>query len=201
MSLDASGTIAKTITFSKWKGRSYVRTRVIPHNPKSATQTATRSLMRFLTTQWAPNVIPDSWKPLADSKKISPFNEYVSYNMAQFTQFLFPSTEYPAARVSGAVAVAALTSVGGVKQITGVITSGANINSWGLVICISKTTGFTPARDNVALLVVDDQGTNNVAYTIVNVAAGPWFVRAANFNIDGTIGAFHAQTTATVTAV
>ena len=33
MSLDATGTIGKTATFSKWKGRNYVRQRVVPANP------------------------------------------------------------------------------------------------------------------------------------------------------------------------
>jgi len=34
-SLDASGTIAKAITFSKWRGRQYVRRHAIPKNPQS----------------------------------------------------------------------------------------------------------------------------------------------------------------------
>jgi hypothetical protein len=35
MSLDASGTVGKTATFSKWKGQNYVRLRVTPLNPQS----------------------------------------------------------------------------------------------------------------------------------------------------------------------
>lgn len=35
MSLDASGTVGKTATFSKWKGQNYVRLRVTPRNPQS----------------------------------------------------------------------------------------------------------------------------------------------------------------------
>lgn len=38
MSLDASGTVGKTCTFSKWKGRNYVRLRVTPMNPQSEGQ-------------------------------------------------------------------------------------------------------------------------------------------------------------------
>ena len=48
MSLDASGTVAKTTTFSKWKGRNYVRHRVIPRNPQSAGQVATRGYLGVL---------------------------------------------------------------------------------------------------------------------------------------------------------
>ena len=40
LSLDASGTVGGILTFSKWKGRPYVRTRVIPSNPKSGAKWA-----------------------------------------------------------------------------------------------------------------------------------------------------------------
>jgi len=38
MSLDASGTVGKTATFSKWKGRNYVRLRVTPMNRQTSNQ-------------------------------------------------------------------------------------------------------------------------------------------------------------------
>jgi len=43
MSIDASGSIASTIVFSKWKGRNYVRQLVVPANPRSAGQQLARS--------------------------------------------------------------------------------------------------------------------------------------------------------------
>lgn len=43
MSLDASGSVAKTITFSKWKGRNYVRQLTIPANPQTGDQQAVRT--------------------------------------------------------------------------------------------------------------------------------------------------------------
>jgi len=51
-SLAASGTIAKTLTFAKWKGIQYVRTRVIPANPRSALQTAVRNIFSTLNEMW-----------------------------------------------------------------------------------------------------------------------------------------------------
>ena len=46
MSLDASGTVAGTVVFSKWHGRNYVRQRVIPQNPRSEDQEFARNDMR-----------------------------------------------------------------------------------------------------------------------------------------------------------
>lgn len=48
MSLDASGTVGKTATFSKWKGRNYVRLRVTPMNPQSNEQAKTRTVLGLL---------------------------------------------------------------------------------------------------------------------------------------------------------
>ena len=47
-SLTASGTVGKTITYSNWKGRPYVRRRVIPLNPMLAGQMAVRNALRCI---------------------------------------------------------------------------------------------------------------------------------------------------------
>ena len=48
MSLDASGKIADTIVFAKWKGRNYVRQLVTPANPQTAGQKAVRAILGTL---------------------------------------------------------------------------------------------------------------------------------------------------------
>lgn len=48
MSIDASGTFADTLTASKWKGRNYMRQRVIPSNPQTSGQQAVRSILGTL---------------------------------------------------------------------------------------------------------------------------------------------------------
>ena len=45
MSLSASQTLGKTLVYSQWKGRYYVRLRVDPYNPKSDYQTGIRESM------------------------------------------------------------------------------------------------------------------------------------------------------------
>lgn len=44
-SLDASGQLAKTLVYSRWKGLKTVRSYVIPANPQSTAQTAQRNLL------------------------------------------------------------------------------------------------------------------------------------------------------------
>ena len=48
MSLAASGTLAKTLTASIWKGQPYMRLRVIPQNPQSDPQQTLRSILGTL---------------------------------------------------------------------------------------------------------------------------------------------------------
>lgn len=46
MSLEASGSVYGALTFAKWKGRQYVRSLVIPANPKTYAQLVARNAMR-----------------------------------------------------------------------------------------------------------------------------------------------------------
>lgn len=52
LGLGASGSIAKTLVASKWKGRPYMRQHVIPANPKTVGQTQTRDAFSFAAATW-----------------------------------------------------------------------------------------------------------------------------------------------------
>ena len=51
-SFTALGTIAKAITYSRWKGVGYARQRVIPANPNSLDQQETRNTFKMLSGLW-----------------------------------------------------------------------------------------------------------------------------------------------------
>lgn len=52
LSFGASGTVAKTQTYSKWRGRPYVRRHVIPSNPNTVAQQSTRSVFSVANSFW-----------------------------------------------------------------------------------------------------------------------------------------------------
>ena len=52
LSLDASGTIASTMTFSRWKGINYVRQRVIPTYSNTDEQMAVRDIVSDASIAW-----------------------------------------------------------------------------------------------------------------------------------------------------
>ena len=52
LSLDASGSVANTMTFSRWKGINYVRQRVIPTYKRTDEQAAVRDIVMDASVAW-----------------------------------------------------------------------------------------------------------------------------------------------------
>jgi hypothetical protein len=52
MSMDASGTVGDALTFSKWKGRNYVRQYVIPSYSNTTEQANIRDIVRKASIAW-----------------------------------------------------------------------------------------------------------------------------------------------------
>ena len=102
MSIGASGTLGKTLTYATWKGRSYCRERVIPANPRSAAQTGVRSMMSWISQRWnglsAPNKA--TWDEMAEIKQISAFNAMVGENLDRWQQNDTPTDAFPAAEAN-----------------------------------------------------------------------------------------------------
>jgi len=87
LSLDASGTVANTMTFSRWKGINYVRQRVIPTYTNTTAQAAIRLLVKNASQIWSSNGTDGTttidaayklaYKTAAEGKALSGFNVYM----------------------------------------------------------------------------------------------------------------------------
>lgn len=83
LSLDASGSVASTITFSRWKGVNYVRQRVIPTYSNTAKQADIRELITEASQAWMSESSPiDSaykaaYNAAAQGQAYSGFNLYM----------------------------------------------------------------------------------------------------------------------------
>jgi hypothetical protein len=96
-SLDASGTIANAMTFSKWKGKNYVRLRVIPANPQTAGQTSQRNTLAAAVSCWKNSTSlnatsKSSWDASASGTGMSGFNRFTSVFIRTNTQKTTPWT-------------------------------------------------------------------------------------------------------------
>lgn len=79
LSLSSSGSIADTLTYSKWKGRPYVRQRVVPANPQSVAQTTTRSVFANANSIWkiAPTLLVSPWDRFATGQVLTGRNAFM----------------------------------------------------------------------------------------------------------------------------
>lgn len=200
MSLDASGTLADTITFSKWKGRPYIRSRVVPSNPKSGGQVGMRAMFRFLTQFWASIAAGDkaTWEDRADAAAISPFNAFLSYNQFRARNFLAPTQAYPEAETAFSGTMGAASASAGVRSITVTQAVTAAGNGWAVAFYRSTSTGFSTAYDNLVAVKPFD-GTNDIVFVDSPLDPGTYYYNMRTISDDGALGAELGEVNDTVT--
>lgn len=83
LSMGATGTIGKSVTFAKWRGVAYARQRVIPSNPQTTAQQANRALFAFLREMWklGPTEVRAPWDAFAAGQKFTGMNKIVGENV------------------------------------------------------------------------------------------------------------------------
>jgi len=196
MSLDASGSIAKTITFSKWKGRSYVRELVIPANPKSGGQVGVRSTFKFITQIFGTlsALIVSHWKDIADQSSVTPLNSMVSRNQSDFSAGFgliqdptFTPGAVEAAPGGGAAAAA-------IRQLIVTWVDSGGADDWCTLIYASTVNGFTPSTAN--LVAVIPNGVQLFTHKGLSTGVAEYY-RIGGCETGGTLGTLAAQFTGT----
>lgn len=198
---DASGSLAGALTWSKWKGRNYVRRLVKPSNPKSGGQVGVRSMFKFLSQNWATigSTPQASWEARAEATSISPFNAYMSLNQFNWRNFLTPSQPNPPTRAETVDGIDTFTATAGVRQITITINDldVAGLN-WGFLIFKSLSTGFTPSVANLVAAIISAQATE-VLWVDTPLVPDTYYYDAKPFTFDGAEGALKGEINAVVT--
>lgn len=190
LSLDASGSLAGALVFSKWKGRNYVRQLVIPSNPRSGGQVGIRAMFKFLAQIWdgLSDANKATWEDRADDLIASPFNAFVSYNQRRWRNFTYPSKEDPAAETGTAPGAATGVATPGERAMTLVITDHANPPDFGYAIFRELTTGFTLAWDNCIAVVPWGSG-GTTTYIDSPLVPDQYFYNTVGFLATGLLGA------------
>jgi hypothetical protein len=199
LSMDASGTIAKTATFSKWKGRNYARSHVIPHNPKSVGQIGVRSMFKFLAQSWKEIAAGTQllWTPLATALNISGFNAYMQTDLARWRNFSVPSKDPTAAAAHTSAVLNAWTATAGVRQISLLISLTTKNANWGAAIFRSPTGTFTATWDK-CIAVVRIEDTNDHHFIDTPLAAAHYYYSHILFTDDGKASTESAEVDAIV---
>jgi hypothetical protein len=84
-SMSASGAIAKALVYSSWKGISYARSYVIPANPKSTAQEATRGAFRWVHDAYKLSdlEVQQLWTLWAKGQPMTAANAFASHNVGR----------------------------------------------------------------------------------------------------------------------
>lgn len=199
-SLSASGKLANTLVFSRWKGRPYVRELVTPANPQSAAQVAIRAMMRFLAQYWASMTTGQqaSWEDLADAQSISAFNAFTQYNLREWRDFYMPGLQYPLTRAQTPDALTSWTA-GAVGRDIILGATAAAVNGDNLLITIHRSlvTGFTPNWNN-CIRVIPCASGDTVQYTDGPLDPDTYYYRAQIGTEDGKYLDWATEVNATV---
>lgn len=196
-SLDAKGTLADAITFSMWKGRPYVRERVIPSNPKSEAQVGRRSMFTFLSQAWAGlgAGAQGQWEDLADQLVASNFNAYLSDNMKYWHNFICPSQGTPWAGIltpSDNVLTAAAWEENRIKLSLAGTALG---QAWGICIFGSLAALPTPTVGKCIIVAPDTTiAAHDLFWTPPQVST--YYFNSIAFATDGAQAAAGGQMTA-----
>lgn len=199
MSMDASGTLGKTITFAKWKGRNYARKTVTPANPQSGGQTGMRAAIKFLSQIWnglaaGPKA---SWEDRAEADKISTFNAFTSYNAKRWRNFNAPTDTYPEATTDTGSVSDTHTVVAGERSITVTLKTTTANDGWAIAVFRSLSGTFDTAWDNLVQIVPID-GTNDVTWVDTPLDPGAYYYDMRTITKDGQLSAEEGELTDTV---
>lgn len=189
MSLDASGSIAGTMVFSKWKGRNYVRQLVRPSNPKSGGQVYNRAMFKFLSERWKSISTGDkaTWQTLADELKASTFNAYVRQCMRDHQSALAPMDNATTARPGTAAGTPSLTITTGVKRNTVSIAKGSGATPIGYALYGKLGSAPTGVATELIAVVPYTAATSTWIHT--DPATGTWHYKATAFTGTGDYSA------------
>ena len=198
LSLSASGTIGSAITFSSWKGRPYVRTRVIPANPRSGLQVGMRSGITFYPDWWnnALNATMRAlWNAAVGSEAISGYNLATRFNQRSLRNNYGPHsipTELGQAKTPAAPAAPSADQNGADVDITWTDEALAH----GVLIFHSLDTGFTPGIINLVALIRTD--VQKWTHRTPSLATHYYDIRS--YGDDGGVGALAGEFSETVIA-
>lgn len=134
LSLGASGTIAKTLTFSKWKGRPYIRQRVIPANPQTTEQSKTRNAFTWSSDLWKnlPTLGIAPWDRFAQGQVLSGRNAMIGKNVEALRAAILADDLIGSPGAKGGLAPESIVGTPGVNNISYAVTVPAPPTGWTL---------------------------------------------------------------------
>ena len=139
LSFAASGAIAKTLVYSKWKGRPYARQHVTPANPDTSAQQLTRNAFQWLQSVFAfgTATFVDTWQLVASGQVLTDRNAWTKANLPT----LRPATDITgilfSAGAKGGLPPASIAVAAGSGQLTVTLGAPALPSGWTITEAVA----------------------------------------------------------------
>lgn len=144
LSFASSGSIAKTLVYSKWKGRPYARQHVVPANPQTSAQTLTRNAFGWLQAVFAFGTASfvSTWQLVATGQVLTDRNAWTKANLST----LRPATDITgilfSAGAKGGLPPGGIAVAPGATQLTVTLTAPALPSGWtitqGIAVAVAS---------------------------------------------------------------
>lgn len=154
LSFSAKGSIAKTMTVSKWRGVQYGKQYTIPSNPKSSEQTLTRNTFQWSNGVWklAGTLLKAPWTAYAKGQPFTDRNGFVGKNVNILREETDVQSMIFSPGAKGGLPPSSFSAAGGSGTIT------------GTVVTPTPPTGWTIAAA-VMVAIVDQNPQSEVLYS------------------------------------
>ena len=163
LSLGASGTLAKTLVYSKWKGRPYVRRWVTPANPQTAGQDLTRNVFSYMSDLWkgAPTDVRSPWVRFAQGQVLTGRNAFIGKNITALRTEVLLTNFIGSPGAKGGLAADSIVLTPGVDELAVAFTVPAVPTGWTLFGSIAMAIFDQDPQSPVNTIIVAD--TNEVS--------------------------------------
>jgi hypothetical protein len=197
MSLDASGSIGDAITFSKWKGRNYVRELVRPSNPNSALQICMRAGLRFITQIWGSQsaTVKGRWEAIGANDAITGLNAMLRANQIRLRQGFGIYRDPQDIGTTVDAAPAAPSATAAQHAINLAWTDSVTGTNWGTVVY--ALNGAAPSIGPEHIIRILPKGTSIFSHYPL-VTGDTWHYKVSGLDEDGQLGTPSADFDATV---
>lgn len=183
LGFSAGGQIGKALVFSKWRGIAYGRQYVIPGNPRSAGQTATRGVFQWLNAVYklVPAQVAEMWTAQAQGKPLTNRNAFIRANLSNLREEVDLANFTFGNGAKGGLPAAQVTVTPGSSELAVAI------------VPPSAPTGWTVTKSVAAALPDQDPATGTLYQSFAAEAvADPWTVTIPNLTPaqDYVVGAW-----------
>lgn len=179
LSFGASGQIAKTQVYASWKGRPYARRYVVPANPNTVDQQATRNTFKWLNDVWKymPAEAIDGWTAYGNASRFTARNGWIKVNLSNLREEADLANLVMSPAANGGLAAAGMVITPGSGSLEAALTAPSLPTGWTINMAVAAAIRQQDPQTG-ALFVVSAATDNSAPYepTITGLTASQVYV-------------------------